>query len=336
MKFSVIVPVYNVEKYLKKCIDSIVSQTYKDFELIIVDDGSTDGSEKIYLQYKNIPNVVIIKTKNQGSSKARWEGINCAKGEYVVFIDSDDFVSEKLLEVINQNLDKETDLLQFSYMSFVNENSIYYSEKTSKPIIYDKKEFLENVVKSTIVNGKEAVLLWNKVYKREKIIENMNIFPHSFLEDYIFNCEYYVSVNKYKKIDNILYFYRCLPNSLSKRINPNGYEILKEVDNIKSKCLEKMGLFSLEDKQNSAAWFINYLYNLYLFNACLKKAFTKTEIIQFLSKKAVKEKCCLVEGSIYDSKIAKNIRDNEYFYLYYSLILKTIVLKLKRFIKSKL
>ena len=109
-KLSVVLPVYNVESYVSKCIDSILNQTFKDFELIIIDDGSTDSSSAICEHYKNIDSrIQLIKQKNQGLSAARNHGIQLAQGEFISFIDSDDWIDSTmyadLLSLITSDVD---------------------------------------------------------------------------------------------------------------------------------------------------------------------------------------------------------------------------------------
>ena len=107
IKFSIIVPVYNVEKYIKKCINSILNQTYKNYEIIIINDGSTDKSKKILESYKNIDNIKIINQTNKGLSVARNIGIKNASGDYLLFVDSDDYIDNDLLENLNKNITDE-------------------------------------------------------------------------------------------------------------------------------------------------------------------------------------------------------------------------------------
>ena len=103
-KVSIIVPVYNVEKYLKRCLDSLVNQTLKDIEIICVNDGSTDGSLAILNEYvRNDDRIVVINQENSGQSVARNRGIDVAKGEYLGFVDSDDWVSEDYFERLHNS-----------------------------------------------------------------------------------------------------------------------------------------------------------------------------------------------------------------------------------------
>ena len=114
MKFSVIIPVYNSEKYLNKCIDSIVTQDYENFELILVDDGSSDSSQKICREYADrFENVSLICQENSGPSAARNRGIDCAKGDYITFVDSDDWVRDDYFIKLEAALNDEPDVLFF-------------------------------------------------------------------------------------------------------------------------------------------------------------------------------------------------------------------------------
>ncbi len=112
MKFSIIVPVYNVEKYLEKCLESILNQTFKDFEAIIVNDGSTDNSQEIIDKYVNKDKKIFksFKKENGGLSDARNFGIERARGEYIVFLDSDDYIDYNYLEVFNMKIMQSVDL----------------------------------------------------------------------------------------------------------------------------------------------------------------------------------------------------------------------------------
>lgn len=113
IKYSFIVPVYNTNKYLKKCLDSLIKQTFKDFEIIVVNDGSTDKSLEIIEEYKNkYVNIKLINQNNQGLSVARNNGILKATGKYILFIDSDDYIEKDLLKMLDKNI-CDVDVLRF-------------------------------------------------------------------------------------------------------------------------------------------------------------------------------------------------------------------------------
>lgn len=129
MKFSILVPIYNVEKFLPKCLKSIENQTYKDFEVILVDDGSQDSSGKICDIYKKNHgnNTIVIHKKNNGLISARRTGINQAKGEYCIFCDSDDFLENYALEKINKVIEKfKADLIIYNAYSFDKKVKVHF------------------------------------------------------------------------------------------------------------------------------------------------------------------------------------------------------------------
>ena len=106
-KVSIVIPVYNVEKLLDRCIKSLLNQTYKDYELIFIDDGSKDNSLKILEKYKQNKKIKILTQKNNGPAITRNRGIKLAKGEYIMFVDSDDYVSPCIIEVLLKGVSAE-------------------------------------------------------------------------------------------------------------------------------------------------------------------------------------------------------------------------------------
>jgi len=163
-KVSVIVPVYNAEKYIKKCLESIINQTMKDLEIIVVDDGSTDNSAEIIDETIKSNDSTIIKyykKENGGLSDARNYGAKYAEGKYISFIDSDDFIDEDLYENLERYMDEEIELIKFK-MKTVNENGNLI-EKISGPIF-----------KQCI--GEEA---FNILSKEEKFLEVACIYLYN-------------------------------------------------------------------------------------------------------------------------------------------------------------
>ena len=172
MKFSVIVPVYNVEKFLAKCLDSILQQTYQDYEIVAVNDGSTDSSVKILKQYQEKSTKVrVITQKNKGLGGARNTGIQNAQGEFLVFLDSDDYIENNMLEILAQYLEKyKLDILAFD-CNLVN----LYGE------ILQRATFSGSKDKYTSLTQQEFLLLeptsCTKVYRRTLYIEHNIKFP---------------------------------------------------------------------------------------------------------------------------------------------------------------
>lgn len=177
-KFSIVVPVYNTEKYLKKCLDSIVNQTYKDFELIIVNDGSTDGSKHIIDQYeKKYDNVVVINQVNQGLSAARNNGIKNTKGEYFLLVDSDDYIDRNLLEKLKNSVDNNPDLVRFQICE-IGKNKIEYKEKSFYGI--DGKNAFSKIVNFHYVELACCYLYKTSFFKINKFEFKINKYHEDF------------------------------------------------------------------------------------------------------------------------------------------------------------
>ncbi len=123
-KFSIIVPVYNVEKYIEKCLNSIFNQSFKDYEVIVVNDGTKDNSMDIVNKF----DVKVINQKNQGLSEARNSGVKAAHGDYLVFIDSDDYIEKDLLKNINKSLENNPDVVRYQVKDIIEDKEILYNE----------------------------------------------------------------------------------------------------------------------------------------------------------------------------------------------------------------
>lgn len=162
---SVIVPVYNVCEYLERCIRSVLGQTYQDFELILVDDGSTDGSGMICDRYaRENSRVFVIHQENAGLSAARNAGIEAAKGEYVAFIDSDDFIHERMLEILYANskgYDADISVCDFWWQE--ESDSISYEIGENKTEFFEGNAVMQQLFEKELV----TVIACNKLYKRE-------------------------------------------------------------------------------------------------------------------------------------------------------------------------
>ena len=178
---SIIVPIYNVEKYLKKCIESIINQTYKNIEIILVDDGSPDNCGIICDEYsQKDKRIIVIHKENGGLSDARNKGIDIAKGDYLTFIDSDDFVNIDYIEKLYNSIKLNNTKLAQCGISKVNENNE----------IIEKLNYDENYIKTSheILNelyGKhliENVVVWNKMYAKE-LFKNIRFAVGKIHED---------------------------------------------------------------------------------------------------------------------------------------------------------
>ena len=198
--FSIIVPVYNSEEYLDKCIQSILKQTYSTFEVILVDDGSKDKSLQICKEYANTDNrVKVLSFDNAGVSAARNRGIEEARGQYIVFIDSDDIVDKRLLEKL---ADSKADLVSIGFDDYD-----YSSCPIEKFCFEDEFEIKSDSDILSFINRTGSTFVWAKRYKKS-IIDLYNIrFEESlpFSEDIVFNNEYILHTNSLQYISYVGY-----------------------------------------------------------------------------------------------------------------------------------
>lgn len=171
---SIIVPVYNVEKYIAKCIDSIIKQTYTNLEIIIIDDGSPDHSGKISEGYQQKDNrIKVIHTKNSGVSAARNLGVDNSKGKYVVFVDGDDFLASDFIEYMLSIIKKTGAYFAMSKRCFKSLNEA----QTKKDLIETYTP--ENAAIALLYPNIE-IGCWNKMFLRDFLVENKIIFPENF------------------------------------------------------------------------------------------------------------------------------------------------------------
>lgn len=230
MKISIVVPIYNVEKYLKKCIESIINQTYKNIEILLVNDGSPDQCDKICSEYeKKDKRIRTINKKNGGLSDARNKGIEQATGDYILLIDSDDTVELSMCEDLNKILEKtNADLIAFKY-SYAYDNGEYKKTvDTEKYYEYDNKEAYTKL----IYGENFAITAWSRIYKSSILKENN--FPVGVLsEDFATAHKFFMDSKKIVFYDKTLYNYYIRNNSIMGNIKKNHaidiYNITNEV-----------------------------------------------------------------------------------------------------------
>lgn len=204
IKLSIIVPVYNVEKYIRKCLDSILSQNISNYEIILVDDGSTDNSGKICDEYGINPKIRVIHQKNKGLSGARNSGIKIAKGEYLMFIDSDDFINyEVKLNRLLKKIDN-VDILQYRMLHYFENGKIIHL-KSIENDINDYTDTLFYNVQNAIL----SISACDKIIKRKLIIDNNLFFEENLIsEDVDWSLKLYLVSNSIKMVNDEIYVYR--------------------------------------------------------------------------------------------------------------------------------
>ena len=192
---SIIIPVFNSEKTLKRCITSIINQTYKDLDIIIVNDGSKDKSEEICKEFqKKDKRINYIVQKNSGVSNARNNGLSKVKGDFITFIDSDDWVENDYIEsLINLLIDNNADVITSSAIDFTDDKVLNTSEKNLKYEITTNKELM---IKDLLEAKKYNSVCWGNIY-RKNVISSLNFDENlKIAEDLKFLISVYENCNK--------------------------------------------------------------------------------------------------------------------------------------------
>lgn len=209
---SVVIPVYNVEKYLPECLDSVIDQTYKNLQIIIVDDGSTDSSGKICDEYAEKDNrIIVVHQKNAGAGAAKNTGLELIDGEYFSIIDSDDYIELDMYEKMINSLEKyNADIVQCLFRNvFVNDSfDRKYKIKSNYPKVLTSKNFL----KEYLYDWKYAIF-WNKLFK-SSLLKEIRFPVGRKIDDEFFTYKLVCNAKKVVNIDNILYNYRMRKTSV--------------------------------------------------------------------------------------------------------------------------
>ena len=230
---SIIVSVYNVEKYIIKCLESILKQEYTDFELILIDDGSADKSSEIINEYLKDKNISwnLIKKENGGQSSSRNLGLSYAKGEYIVFLDSDDVISKDFLSILEKLIkEKEADF-SFCNFAFV-KSQIPIEDNNNKIKVYNRNELLNTFLKREI-----NFVLPSMMFRKDFIIDNNLLFNEDirFSEDQMYIWNAIVHCKKAVYTNKKMYGYYLRSNSImtGSPFNKimNGFKVYKDFTN---------------------------------------------------------------------------------------------------------
>lgn len=207
---SIIIPVYNVAPYLRRCLDSILAQTLKDFEVIAVNDGSDDDSLAILKEYQaKDERIKVFCQENKGLSAARNTGLREANGRYISFIDSDDFVAPEFLECLYEGLIRnKADIAGCDFLKIKNPKDIF------KPLSKPKEKIFDDAL-ATLLDKRNFIHfnVWNKLYKRE-MLDGVWFYEGIYYEDWVFNVMVFVRAGRFVWIRDALYGYRISFNSI--------------------------------------------------------------------------------------------------------------------------
>lgn len=314
VKISIIVPVYNTEKYLNKCIDSLINQTMNEIEIIIINDGSKDNSEQIIKEYKD-KRIKYFKNNNQGIGKTRNFGIKKTTGEFLMFIDSDDYIRKDCCEKLYKNAKENKSSIVVSD---------FYKDYNGK--IEEIK--ISNFKTSSLKDNKDLLLIintgpCNKIFKRELIVNNNIIFDedHKY-EDSPFVIDSIIYADKISKCNSALSYYCIHKNSETTTRDERVFDILYIVDILREK-LKKYDY--LEENMN--IFTVNLLLNYTIqqrnqksrktANKFIDKVFEylKKEIPDYKNKKYFKDKGFIrrvIEKNKIITKIYCDVARNKY------------------------
>lgn len=256
IKYSFIVPVYNTSKYLKKCLDSLVKQTFKDFEIIIVNDGSTDNSKDIISKYESKHrNIKVINEENQGLSMARNNGVKKASGKYIIFIDSDDYVEKDLLKQIDNEIE-DVDVLRYQVIT---EDENGENKKTYNEEAFDTMKGYDAF--KYIANYHFVEPAWCYVYKTQYYKDNkFNFKKGVYHEDFGLIPYVIYKARKVKSISYVGYYYITRNGSI---MNNSDYKktVKKAFDMLEQYKTMRLFAKNINRRNNLDDYYLSYISN---------------------------------------------------------------------------
>lgn len=334
MKISIVVPIYNVERYLGRCVESILAQTYPDIEVILVNDGSPDGCAAICEKYAAMDSrIIVVNQENKGLPGARNSGLKIAKGEYVSFIDSDDTIEADMVEdfvnVATNN--HKADVIASNIIQYENGNVKYQILKNELPYgVLLKQEEIKTHFIEPYYGGYMGIIpsACTKMYKVEFLKENKLLFDESLkrAEDYWFNFYVFTKANSIYAIDHAYYHYYKIEGSVIRSYRENQFELfLKSREKLLSKnkilnCKVNWNTFNTEFVHN-----INEFILLCINKTGFFKSYKKVSTI-FRNEEFVKALENVSIYNLHNRLIKKFLKSKLYmpaFLIYYAWSKKT-------------
>lgn len=229
-KISVIIPAYNIDKFIGECIESLKIQTLTEFQVVLVNDGSTDRTLDIIEDLiENDNRFSVINKKNEGVNRAREDGLKASSGQYILFIDGDDFIASNTLELLYNNAIKyKSDIVCYDSIIYWDDKSI--KKTTEDFIVKNQQEYLEACLTDKVIPS-----LWSKLYKRELFMNNNVSLPNiRYGEDLALNVLLALNCFSVSKVNECLYYYRQRENSVTYNNNGSVYDIIDAMDLIEN------------------------------------------------------------------------------------------------------
>ena len=315
VKVSIIIAAYNIEKYIEKCLESVVNQTFKNIEIIVVNDGSTDSTLEQIESFKEIDQrIIIINQKNMGIIEARKAGFKVASGEYVLFIDGDDWLDVKAIETLYKISEKEKyDIIQYGYLIAYEDGRFKNGFNSNVEMEISGHDFLEMLLK-----GELNINIWPKFIKRNYIVKNNICFPNkiSYGDDLAISISLALHEPKVYITNTCLYYYYQRNTSITHIVSEKILEITDVILFIK-KILIESGLFERYQKEfEYMAYMHSYYFKknlIYLYeNELSKKIFSnwKKLNISMSNNKYYKK---IYEKDTFKAKIMAKICERNYY-----------------------
>lgn len=325
---SIIIPVYKVENYIHRCIDSIINQTYQNLEIILIDDGSPDRCGEICDDYaKKDKRIRVIHKRNEGQSEARNQGLALATGKYIGFVDSDDYIKNNMFEVLYHNIIEYGVQIAIGNIVTVSKNKKEIVENHKEIEFYKNEEILRELLKNNISN-----YVYNKLYTK-KLWDDIKFPKGKILEDMDVMYKILEKVQTISCTNQTEYYYCIRENSSISEINKSVTDNLKEIVKKRYRYLQGrrpdlLDLLNIDYMSN----IIRYHYNL---SHCReKKEYNKIEMkkeYEFFHKNYKKYKMKLQKNETFRKKIEMELLYiNRHFYYNYSILRNTI----KKWIKK--
>ena len=311
---SIIVPVYKVEQYLKRCMDSVLNQTYKNIEVILVDDGSPDNCPALCDEYAKIDSRVrVIHKENGGLSSARNVALDSVKGDYIFFVDSDDWLALDTLEVLNEYLEKDYDMISFQRTYLTEEKVVEKGEKNPKDM--DVSQYID-----ASFLGRYDFFVTTKIFKTE-VFNNVRFLEGRNYEDLEIMHRLFLNMKKVVGLDYFLYYYwkgneGAITNTITMKNIQDHYLSANEIYHASKKYLEDRG----KDSSNIVAWYKVELVQLYI--DYLKSMERNTEIFNNII-------LGIIESRVDFNSILKQPRCFKYLLFKFRLLKPIIKMKYK-------
>lgn len=256
IKVSIIIPAYNIENYIERCISSCINQTFRDIEIIVVNDGSIDKTLEKINKFKD-NRIVVIDKKNEGSMEARKSGWNIAKGEYILFVDGDDYINKDTVKILYSNAKKQNyDILCYKFL--IEDKDGITKKGWDKKI--DKND--KTILLDLLFQGKINHNMWSKFLKKEFIEDNQIEFPSnfSFGEDLAFVYTFSMYNPTFAILDEYLYYYCKREGSLDSSINEKTTEITKALSFVKQQLIKN----NIYEKYREEFEYMVYMQSYYI------------------------------------------------------------------------